>query len=266
MSHSSPLYHPAADQRVRQAEPRARSAAAISRHLQRTHDGAHWRPVNDRHDQTGAPGGTRRDPGGEARSGSPHPRHRDLYCAARSRSAPAVTRTGGRRTVRPAQAAANRRERIRTSGLSHQRGTGPDRPLPADADRSSGTQAGHRRDRYELAVRHAHGPLFGSARDSYRHRPARRCRRAGESNRNRSRDDCRPRRRLWRHGRDQSRQWPRNPLRPLVRDQRKNRTGRSHRRARRQDWIDRPLYRSTPALRNGSTARRSIRRNFCARD
>ena len=39
MSHSSPLYHPAADQRVRQAEPRARSAAAISRHLQRTHDG-----------------------------------------------------------------------------------------------------------------------------------------------------------------------------------------------------------------------------------
>jgi murein DD-endopeptidase MepM/ murein hydrolase activator NlpD len=39
MSHSSPLYYPTADQRARHAEPRAQSAAAISRHLQRTHDG-----------------------------------------------------------------------------------------------------------------------------------------------------------------------------------------------------------------------------------
>jgi murein DD-endopeptidase MepM/ murein hydrolase activator NlpD len=39
MSHSSLSYFPAADQPARQASPRAQSAAAISRHLQRTHNG-----------------------------------------------------------------------------------------------------------------------------------------------------------------------------------------------------------------------------------
>lgn len=39
MSHSSLSYSPAADQPARQASPRAQSAAAISRHLQRTHNG-----------------------------------------------------------------------------------------------------------------------------------------------------------------------------------------------------------------------------------
>src|SRR4030095_1165934 len=38
MSYSSPQLYPAVEG-VRQAEPKARSAAAISRHLQRTHDG-----------------------------------------------------------------------------------------------------------------------------------------------------------------------------------------------------------------------------------
>jgi len=39
MSHSSLSYHPAADHPARQASPRAQSAAAISRHVQRTHNG-----------------------------------------------------------------------------------------------------------------------------------------------------------------------------------------------------------------------------------
>ena len=39
MSHSSLSYQSAADQPARQASPRAQSAAAISRHVQRTHDG-----------------------------------------------------------------------------------------------------------------------------------------------------------------------------------------------------------------------------------
>ena len=39
MSHSSLSYFPAADQPARQASPRTQSAAAISRHLQRTHNG-----------------------------------------------------------------------------------------------------------------------------------------------------------------------------------------------------------------------------------
>ena len=39
MSHSSLSYYPAADQPARQASPRPQSAAAISKHLQRTHDG-----------------------------------------------------------------------------------------------------------------------------------------------------------------------------------------------------------------------------------
>jgi hypothetical protein len=38
MSYSSPQYYPAVEG-VRQAEPKVRSAAAISRHLQRTHNG-----------------------------------------------------------------------------------------------------------------------------------------------------------------------------------------------------------------------------------
>ena len=39
MSHSSLSYQSAADQPARQASPRAQSAAAISRHVQRTHNG-----------------------------------------------------------------------------------------------------------------------------------------------------------------------------------------------------------------------------------
>jgi hypothetical protein len=39
MPHSSLSYCPAADQPARQASPLAQSAAAVSRHLQRTHDG-----------------------------------------------------------------------------------------------------------------------------------------------------------------------------------------------------------------------------------
>ncbi len=39
MSYSSTSYCPAADQTVRQVRPRARSAAAVSRHVQRGHDG-----------------------------------------------------------------------------------------------------------------------------------------------------------------------------------------------------------------------------------
>jgi hypothetical protein len=39
MSHSSLSYYTAGDQPARQASPRAQSAAAISRHVQRTHDG-----------------------------------------------------------------------------------------------------------------------------------------------------------------------------------------------------------------------------------
>ena len=39
MSHSSLSYYPAADRPARQPSPRAQSAAAMSRHLQRTHDG-----------------------------------------------------------------------------------------------------------------------------------------------------------------------------------------------------------------------------------
>src|SRR5215471_3896200 len=39
MSHSSLSYYPAADQPARKSSPRAQSAAAISRHVQRTHDG-----------------------------------------------------------------------------------------------------------------------------------------------------------------------------------------------------------------------------------
>ena len=39
MSHSSPSYYSAADQTARHVHPRAQSAAAISRHLHRSHDG-----------------------------------------------------------------------------------------------------------------------------------------------------------------------------------------------------------------------------------
>jgi murein DD-endopeptidase MepM/ murein hydrolase activator NlpD len=39
MSHLSPSYYPTADQTARHAQPRAQSAAAISRHLHRSHDG-----------------------------------------------------------------------------------------------------------------------------------------------------------------------------------------------------------------------------------
>ncbi|MGB2659522.1 MAG: M23 family peptidase, partial [Pseudolabrys sp.] len=39
MSHSSPSYYSAADQPARHVQPRAQSAAAISRHLHRSHDG-----------------------------------------------------------------------------------------------------------------------------------------------------------------------------------------------------------------------------------
>jgi len=39
MSHSSPSYYSTADQTIRHAHPRAQSAAAISRHLHRNHDG-----------------------------------------------------------------------------------------------------------------------------------------------------------------------------------------------------------------------------------
>jgi murein DD-endopeptidase MepM/ murein hydrolase activator NlpD len=39
MSHSSPSYYPTTDQRARHPEPRGQSAAAMSRHLQRTHAG-----------------------------------------------------------------------------------------------------------------------------------------------------------------------------------------------------------------------------------
>src|SRR5262245_59062138 len=39
MPYSSSLYSPTAPQRARPPEPRAQSTAAISRHLQRTHDG-----------------------------------------------------------------------------------------------------------------------------------------------------------------------------------------------------------------------------------
>jgi hypothetical protein len=39
MSHSSLSHYPAADQPARQPSPRAQSAAAMSRHLQRTLDG-----------------------------------------------------------------------------------------------------------------------------------------------------------------------------------------------------------------------------------
>jgi hypothetical protein len=39
MSHSSLSHYLTADQPARQPSPRAQSAAAVSRHLQRTHDG-----------------------------------------------------------------------------------------------------------------------------------------------------------------------------------------------------------------------------------
>ena len=85
-----------------------------------------------------------------------------------------ISRRAGWRTVRSGQAAAIGRQRLRTPTLSHQCRPRADRPLHAHAGRRAGPQAGHRRGRYEFAVRHAHGSVSRPARRPYRHRSARR--------------------------------------------------------------------------------------------
>ena len=85
----------------------------------------------------------------------------------------------------------------------------------ATAHRSA-AQAGRRRHRHELAVRHAHGPVPWRAGDSYRRRSARRHRRTGARHRQWHGHDRQLARRLRQHGRGRSPQRPLDPLRPSV--------------------------------------------------
>ena len=155
-----------------------------------------------------------------------HQRPRPRHGAAGSRN-PAKRR---RRTLRPREACC-RCQPVRSPALSHQCHPRAGRSAEPHAFAGALPQARDRRSRIHLRLWRAQRSVPGPARDAHRPRFPRRHRRPRARHRQWQGGLVRLAGRLWPHDRDRSRQWPVDPLRPSLRDQRQGRrdTSRSAR-------------------------------------